>query len=154
MRPVFRGLLAILAIATPLMMLGPRAARAANLTVVVTGLENNKGTVHIAVWDKAKGFTKPEAILKEGIVKPDHRRAQWRFTGLKPGAYAVATFHDANANGEFDQGLFGIPLELYGFSNGAHAVFSAPAFSDAAIHLPPQGLTITIDLGHGDDEAQ
>lgn len=143
LRRVFLGLAAAL--------LSGAAAQAADLRVTVTGLDSDDGHVHIAIWDKPETFPDGDKLMTEGVVKSTGRRAEWRFTGLKPGAYAVATFHDANDNNKFDQGLFGIPLEIYGFSNGARALLSAPAFDDAAVTVPPGGLAITIDLGHGDD---
>lgn len=124
-----------------------RTAGAADLTVVVTGLGSDDGDVHIAVYDTPETFPKGGVMLREGLPKPQDRRAIWRFENLPPGRYAVATFHDANGNHSFDQGLFGIPLEPYGFSSGATALFSAPAFEEAAFDLPADGLTITIDLG-------
>ena len=41
------------------------------------------------------------------------------FTELKPGAYAVITFHDENDNGKLDENASGLPTEGYGFSNDA-----------------------------------
>ena len=37
------------------------------------------------------------------------------FTGLSPGDYAVAAFHDADGDGELDQNILRIPTEGYGF---------------------------------------
>jgi len=51
------------------------------------------------------------------------------------------------SNDDFDQGLLGIPLEAYGFSNGAIAFLGPPSFEDASFELAePSGLVI-IDLG-------
>ena len=43
------------------------------------------------------------------------REARVVFRGLAEGQYAVALFHDQNGNGEFDTGLFGPPVEGFGF---------------------------------------
>ena len=48
------------------------------------------------------------------------------------GRYALVMFHDANANGNLDQGMFGIPREGYGFSNNIRPHFHAPSFESAA----------------------
>ena len=55
-------------------------------------------------------------------------------------------YHDENGNGEFDQGFLGIPLEDYGFSNGASGFLGPPSFSDAAFPLSGEGGRITIRL--------
>ena len=52
--------------------------------------------------------------------------------GVPPGRYAVQAFHDANANGELDLGIFSIPKEGIGFSNDAMAKLQRPKFSVAA----------------------
>ena len=67
--------------------------------------------------------------------------------GLKPGFYALAVFHDENLNDNFDQGIFGIPLEKYGFSNDASGFFSAPDFDDAKFQVRGQKTEISIELG-------
>ena len=66
---------------------------------------------------------------------------------LTPGIYAVAVFHDENLNDIFDQGIFGIPLENYGFSNDARGFFSAPDFEDAKFQVRGQRTEISIELG-------
>ena len=67
--------------------------------------------------------------------------------GLKPGRHAVALFHDENGNDAFDQGLFGIPLEDYAFSNNAMGFFAAPSFDAASFALtePETRILIRID---------
>ncbi|PIW26907.1 MAG: hypothetical protein COW30_12655 [Rhodospirillales bacterium CG15_BIG_FIL_POST_REV_8_21_14_020_66_15] len=128
--------------------LASHAARAADLTITVTGLESDQGDVHIAVYDRPEAFPKSGGMLAEGRAMPKGRQATWVFKDLTPGTYAVATFHDANGNHSFDQGLFGVPLEDYGFSMGARAFLSAPAFDAAAFPVGEEGRAITIDLGN------
>jgi uncharacterized protein (DUF2141 family) len=52
-----------------------------------------------------------------------------------PGDYALVMFHDANANGDLDQGLFGIPLEGYGFSNNVSPFLAPPSLRSATVHV-------------------
>lgn len=124
------------------------AGHAADLTVTVTGLRSDDGDVHVAVYDRPETFPKSDGMLSEGMLPPVGRRATWVFKDLKPGRYAIAAFHDANGNHSFDQGLFGIPLEDFGFSMDAKVFLSAPDFEDAAFPLDEEGRTITIDLGN------
>lgn len=121
---------------------------AADLTVTVTGLKSDGGDVHMALYDRPETFPKSDGMLAEGVIPPSDRRASWVFKDIKPGRYAIATFHDANGDHSFNQGLFGIPLEDYGFSMGARAFLSAPDFEDAAFPVGEEGRTITIDLGN------
>jgi uncharacterized protein (DUF2141 family) len=143
--PVFRAALVTLAMAGAL---AAATGHAADLTVTVTGLRSDDGDVHMAVYDRPETFPKSGGMLSEGVVAPAERRATWIFKDLKPGQYAVAVFHDANGNHSFDQGLFGIPLEDFGFSMGATVFLSAPPFAEAAFPVAEEGRTITIDLGN------
>lgn len=121
-------------------------AGAAELTVEVLGLRSGDGLVHFGLYDNPDTFPDKDGRLDGTEAPITGGKAVSVFKGLKPGRYAVAVFHDENANGEFDQGLFGLPLENYGFSNKAFVFFSSPAFENAAVSVPEKGLTITIRL--------
>ena len=123
-------------------------ASGADLTVEVLGLRSGDGAVHFGLYDTPGAFpgydgriAGAQTGIKAGIKG---WRAVTEFKGLKPGRYALAVYHDENANGEFDQFIFGLPLEDYGFSNGAAVFFGPPSFEDAAVTVPVEGLRITI----------
>ena len=65
---------------------------------------------------------------------------------LPQGRYAIGVFHDANRNNRLDTGLFGIPKEQFGFSNGASGRFGPPSFADAGFELVGEANQV-IDLG-------
>ncbi len=124
----------------------PRAAFGADLTVEVVGLGSDDGNVHFALYDDPATFPDDEGRLRGTNVPIAGRRAVAVFKNLTPGSYAVAVFHDENGNGSFDQGLLGLPLEDYGFSNGAPAFLGAPSFDQAKFAVPEEGIHITIDV--------
>jgi len=126
--------------------LGNSAALAAELEVRVIGLSSNSGDVHIAVYDTPEKFPDSDGMLTETHVPIADNQAVMTFKDLKPGQYAVAVYHDANGNHDFDQGIFGLPLEDYGFSNDARVFFAPPSFSAAAIDVSEPGRSITIRL--------
>jgi uncharacterized protein (DUF2141 family) len=123
------------------------AAGAATLVLKVTGLSAVEGLLHYAVYDRAENFATRNGRIAIGEPKVTGKTMTIRVPGLKPGTYAIAIFHDKNANDEFDQGLFGIPLEDYAFSNNASGFFSAPSFEAASFKLaaPETRITIRID---------
>jgi uncharacterized protein (DUF2141 family) len=125
---------------------GAGAAVAAELRVKVTELRNDDGGVHFALYATAESFPKKDDRYAGAEVEAKDGEAIWVFRGLAPGRYAVAVFHDENANGEFDQGFFGIPLEGYAFSNGATAFLSAPGFDAAAVTVGPGVTETTIEM--------
>ena len=119
---------------------------AAELVVEVTGLSSDAGKVRFGLYDDPAAFPKDEGRIDGKRVKIKDRRAIAVFKGLLPGPYAVAVYHDENDNGEFDQVLFGIPLEDFGFSNGATVFLGPPSFADARVPVPEEGARITIPM--------
>jgi len=138
---VRRGLVALVLL---LLAVGPVAA--ADLTVRVEGLPNSRGDVHIALYDNPKAFPDGDGMLREEEVPISAGIAIWTAAGLKPGRYAVAVYHDEDGDDDFDQGIFGIPLERFGFSNGAFVLLGPPSFEAAAFDVAAEGATIVIDL--------
>ena len=122
------------------------ALAAAELRVTVTGLRSARGDVHFAVYATAEHFPKREGRVAKAVVKAGPRGATKVFAKLALGTYAVAVYHDENGNDEFDQEIFGIPLEDYCFSNGATAFFGPPDFAAAAFAVALGGTAITIRL--------
>lgn len=124
------------------------AASGAELTVEVRGLRSNDGAVHFGLYDKPGGFPDYDGRIAGARTGIEDGIEGWRavavFKGLKPGRYALAVYHDENANGEFDRFIFGLPLEDYGFSNGATVFFGPPSFEAAAVTVPAEGLRIAI----------
>lgn len=57
-----------------------------------------------------------------------------RFDGVETGQYALALFHDENANGRLDT-ILGIPREGFGFSRNPAVHFGAPKFDEASITI-------------------
>ncbi len=139
-----RFLLVVAAIG--LLILSSTCASAASLDVLVTGLKNQAGYVHIALFDKPDHFPYRKGILLDEIVSIKDLKALHRFKNLPPGDYGIAVFHDENNNDEFDQGLFGIPLEDYGFSNNAPVFFGPPSFEAAKFTVTAPLTTAEIDL--------
>ncbi len=121
-------------------------APAAELTVEVVGLGSDDGNVHFALYDNPATFPDDEGRFRGTNVPIAGRRAVAVFKNLMPGSYAVAVFHDENGNGSFDQGFLGLPLEDYGFSNGAPAFLGPPSFDQAKFAVPEKGIRITIDV--------
>jgi len=127
-------------------LMAPVPGLAADLIVDVVGAETDKGQIQFGLYNSPNAFPEKDGRI-EGIHKPVKKgQATGIFKGLPPGYYAVVVFHDENGNDEFDQGLFGVPLETYGFSNKAVAILSAPSFESARIRVPEKGAHITIQL--------
>lgn len=121
------------------------SAPTGQLEIAVDGTTAGIGTVRVNLYASKASFLKQEDVQAE-VAVPDEGASQVSFGDLAPGAYAVVVYQDLNGNGELDRGLFGIPLEPIGFSNGARPVFSAPDFEDAAVDVAEGQTAIEITV--------
>jgi len=132
----------VLSVACAAIALGAAArASAAELTVVVAELRSPKGSVHLALWDRAEGFTKNDAALIRTEQPAAEGQVRFELGKLAPGFYALAAYHDENGNGQFDRTWIGWPDEGLAFSNGAWIGFGAPSFKEAAFEVQADGDT-------------
>lgn len=119
---------------------------AANLTVTVENIQNDDGTIHIALFTKSGGFPDP-STKTQGIVVPADKKGfvEVVFSELTENDYAIAVYHDENNNKKLDKNFFGIPKEPYGFS-GNHTGMAPPDFNEASSHLTNEDLNLMIRL--------
>ena len=123
------------------------AEEQAELTVVVEAIREAKGRVHIGVWSDPETFTEDDGRIAGTSAPVEGDTATLTIKGLPPGTYAIAAYHDANGNGDFDVTWIGLPAEGFGFSNGARVtVLGAPSFEAAAIELKGPGTQTVIPL--------
>lgn len=122
----------------------PAPPPAAALTVNVKGLRNDKGRLAVALFDSAAAFPRQEGAFRGQLVRIAGGRAAVTFGNLRPGLYAVAVLHDENENEKMDFNFLGMPLEGYGFSNDAAALFGPPSFASAAFRLLPRPSRVSI----------
>lgn len=99
------------------------------LIVQVGQLTSNQGEVAITVYPSdPRRFLAPGGKLMRVRTRAVAPLTQACFYLPKPDAYAVAVYHDANANHAFDRNALGTPSEGFGFSNDAPTKFGVPSF--------------------------
>lgn len=116
-----------------------------NLTIEIQNLKHKKGKIEIGVYDKKENFPIAKKQYRHFIIGADNFPGTYTINNLPKGEYAIAVFHDENADGLCNTNLLGIPIEGYGFSKNAKPVFSAPSFNECKILLNTN-LTINIKL--------
>ena len=133
-------------------VLGPPVATGApgqTITVKVTRFRNAQGRLQCSLFAGPDGFPDhPEAaVAVERAAIGEDLTAALSFSGLAPGEYAVGCMHDENANGKFDQGLFGIPKEGYGFSNNHTHALRAPDWEESRLTVSSgEDPVLTVNL--------
>ena len=99
------------------------------LTVTITGVERDGGTLYVALQDE-DGFARKGGAYTQ-TAEPDGRSVRVTFEGVTEGEYAVAVFQDADGDGDLRLGSTG-PTEPWGLSGGTPRR-SAPSFDDAMV---------------------
>lgn len=120
------------------------SAQAADLALRIDDVKSADGTVSVALYNSADSFLKKpahytRAKAEKGTVTVD-------FKDLPEGEYAVALYHDANANGKMDKNMIGMPTEDFAFSNNAMGKMGPPSFEQAKLAVPAAGLAATVSL--------
>ncbi|ODS60884.1 MAG: hypothetical protein ABS48_00460, partial [Erythrobacter sp. SCN 68-10] len=113
----------------------------------VTDLRSDKGVVRACMTTREDIF--PKCIKdpqSHRVVVPAGEKIEIRFTGVKPGRYAIALLHDENNNGKADRAMGMMPKEGYGFSRDAPVRMAPPKFSDAVFDQGESTQRLTIRM--------
>ncbi|HQQ83045.1 MAG TPA: DUF2141 domain-containing protein [Cyclobacteriaceae bacterium] len=102
------------------------------LTVVIKDVKGAKGKVSIGLFNDAKVFMKKR--IDSRSVQAQNGEVTLQFEHLPEGEYAITVMHDENGNGELDSNFVGIPVEGFGFSNDAKAMFGPPSYDKCVFH--------------------
>jgi uncharacterized protein (DUF2141 family) len=118
------------------------SGHAATLVIRAEGVQSNDGMVYAGICDRSfEEATCPyrdREPAKAGGV-------EFRVRNVKPGSYAIAVFHDTNANTKLDRNFIGLPTEPYGFSNDAGRR-GPPNFERALITVKEPTTTIVVPV--------
>lgn len=104
-----------------------------NLTVNISGLSSNKGTLMVGIYNKKEHFLNKQ--FKGDFAKIENKKSVVVFKNLPKGEYAVSFIHDENDNKKMDTNFIGIPKEDYGCSNNATGFMGPPKYDDAKFQL-------------------
>jgi uncharacterized protein (DUF2141 family) len=116
------------------------------ISVPVSGLRNNNGDVRCGLYNSAATFP-TNGQQFQGVVAPiANQQATCTFTNVPAGTYAVALFHAEKGQTKMDTGMFGMPLDGYGFSRNAKIGMGPPAFSDAAYSYAGGAVTFPVAI--------
>ena len=118
-------------------------AYAGQVKIMVSNIDNLKGTIHFGLYNSELfpeeggkilgGFKNASEVVKNGFIIND----------LQESNYAIAIYHDKNSNRKFDTFL-SIPKEKYGFSNNAKVFLGPPKFKDASFFVGKDSIVEVI----------
>jgi uncharacterized protein (DUF2141 family) len=114
--------------------------------VQIEGLSDSEGYVMVSVFGSEEAYKEGSPKTAKAKVEVADQKALAVFNDLKYGIYAVAVFHDRNANGKMDRNILGIPKESYGYSNNVRGSFGPPSFTKARFEFDSPEKQIKIKL--------
>ena len=103
------------------------------IVVRVSNLRSDAGNVVAELYpDDPANFLKGRARIERAFQPAVAQgTVDVCLTAPEPGTYAVAVYHDENANVKFDKNWIGLPIEGYGISNNPTFFLGPPAFDEA-----------------------
>lgn len=119
-------------------------AHAADLSIRIDEVRDAGGQMMLALYDTEDSFLKRP--VRTAMAPASAGSTALTITGLAPGQYAFAVYHDANGNGKMDRNALGIPSEDYAFSNNALGNMGPPAFATARFSVPAEGAEVRVSL--------
>lgn len=117
------------------------------IRIVIENVEKSVGLVAADLYfNNEETFLKPSQRLKQVRFAAREPITAYCMTAPKPGYYAIALYHDRNANGSLDRTGLGLPAEPWGISNNPRVRFSAPHVSKAVFEVTADGAKVAIRL--------
>jgi len=145
---VFAGLLHVATPATAAECAGKPSAH--QLTVQVTGLSAAQGEVAVTLYpDDVRRFLAPRGKLARLRVKATTPVTRACFWLPQPGVYAIAVYHDANGDEDFNRTATGMPAEGFGFSNDAPTRVGLPSFDKVRFRARGGESSLPVKMRYG-----
>lgn len=117
------------------------------LTIVASGLRNGDGQLAATLYaDIPSKFLARRGSLYTGRVNANAGTTSVCIFVPSTGVYALALYHDVNANQKFDRTGIGLPAEGYGFTNNPATLAGLPSFRSVRINVPRTGLTTRVTM--------
>lgn len=117
------------------------------INVHAEGLRNSEGLLAITLYaDKPEKFLARRGSLYVGRVDATQGTTSGCIFVPRPGVYALALYHDENANRSFDRTGIGLPAEGYGFSNNPATLAGLPSFRSVRLNIPRTGMSTRVQM--------
>lgn len=124
---------------------GPKSP--VKLFVDVEGVRSSDGLIAVTLYaDDSSKFLAHHGSLYVGRVPAHSGTTSVCIHVPKTGVYALAVYHDTNANRKYDRNAVGLPAEPYGFSNNPRVFLGMPAWHSVRLAVPKTDTRTSITL--------
>lgn len=115
--------------------------------LVIRGVKESVGLISADLYpNNEEAFLKGEGRVKKVKFAARAPVTQFCLTAPESGDFAIAIYHDRNANGRFDKTGLGMPDEPWGISNNPKVRFAPPSVESALFAVDAEGAQVDIDL--------
>ncbi|EZH74199.1 hypothetical protein ATO12_15120 [Aquimarina atlantica] len=114
-----------------------------SLTVIVSNIESNQGTIQVGLYNSKGGFL--NKIYQSISTKAKIGSVEVIFKNIPKGEYAISLYHDTDGNQKLNTFL-SIPTEPYGISNNVKGRFGPPKWEDAKFSISDKTIVQSIKL--------
>ena len=114
-----------------LLIAGQQLSEYGDLTVVISGFNNDDGLMKIVLNNSSEDYESQDDDYRRGQGSVKNNVADVTFWNIPYGEYAIKVYHDANNDDKLNKNFLGMPTEEYGFSNNARGSFGPPSWDDA-----------------------
>ena len=115
-------------------------------TIIISGVEHNKGYIDVKIYTDKDNFLKEELAAETIRKKATKDQTVVPLSKVHEGTIAIVVYHDEDSDGELKTGLFWRPKEGFAFSNN-YTPKGPPKFKKAAIELL-HGEPVVIELNY------
>ena len=117
------------------------------LYVDVHGVRSSEGLIAVTLYaDIPSKFLAHHGSLYVGRVPAKSGTTSVCIHVPHLGVYALAIYHDADADRHFDRTSIGLPAEGYGFSNNPKVFLGMPAWKSVRLSVPKTDTRTSIRL--------
>ncbi|WP_425410437.1 DUF2141 domain-containing protein [Hyphococcus sp.] len=118
------------------------------IRIIVDGVVRPQGRVTADLFpNKEDGFLRGRGRIEQVSFAAKTPQTKFCMRAPESGQFAIAVYHDENANGDFDKNGIGLPAEPWGISNNPKIRFGPPSVDKALFDVTPEnGAKITISL--------
>ena len=124
---------------------GPPSAT--RLYVTIENVRASQGLIALTLYaDDSRRFLARRGSLYVGRVPARAPVTRACIHVPTPGTYALAIYHDVDADRRFNRSAIGLPAEGYGFTNNPGTLFGLPSFRSVRLTVPRTEAATTIRM--------
>lgn len=126
------------------------AGQHGNIEVHISCFGSDRGVARFMLFDDESAYLKDKfnglTAFKIGTASIKSTEANFVFTNVPYGEYAIKVFHDPDKTGLLAKNKLGGAKSEYGYSNNVRATFGTPNFESAKFALQNSEIYVNIEV--------